>query len=102
MGYGGMGNMAGQTSGQEMKSAETVAQNVRTIGSQTFFFRNKQWVDSSVTPTQEKNLKKIKQFSDEYFQLIKDHGRSVAQYLVFDEAVLLNVDGQAYLIEPVK
>lgn len=98
-GMGG-GMMGGMVEGKKMASAETVAQKVRTIGSQTFFFRKNQWVDTSVTPDQKKNLKRIKQFSDEYFQLVKDHGRSVSQYLIFDEAVLLNLKGQAYLIEP--
>ena len=43
---------------------------------------------------------RVKQFSDEYFALARRHGRSLAQYLVFDEPVLLNLDRQAYLIEP--
>jgi Ca-activated chloride channel family protein len=98
----GMGGMGGMSSDGKKQSAASIAQKVQTIGSQTFFYRNNQWVDTSVTAEQEKNVKKIKQFSDEYFKLIKDNGRSVAQYLVFDEAVLLNVNGQAYLIEPVE
>ena len=42
----------------------------------------------------------MKQFSNEYFQLARKHANDVAQYLVFDEPVVLNLDGQAYLIEP--
>ena len=109
-GMGGMGGMGGAMPGGGMmgpmsepepdQQAQDVTQKVRTIGSQTFFFRNNQWVDSSVTPDQEKKLKRVKQFSDEYFRLIKEYGKKISQYLVFDEAVLVNVDGQAYLIEP--
>ena len=28
------------------------------------------------------------------------YGRTMSQYMAFDEPVLLNLDGQAYLIEP--
>ena len=70
------------------------------IGNRTFFRRNGQWVDSQVTKEQEANARRVKQFSDEYFELARTHGRRLSQYLVFDEPVLLNLDNQAYLIEP--
>jgi len=74
--------------------------NVRNIGNRTFFRQGNQWVDSQVTAEQEAKAKRIKQFSDEYFALAAKHGRTLAQYLVFDEPVLINVGDQAYLIEP--
>ena len=83
--------------GREAKSAE---QNMRNIGNRTFFRRNGQWVDSQVTKSQEANARRIKQFSDEYFQLAQTQGRRLSQYMVFDEPVLLTLDNQAYLIEP--
>ncbi len=49
---------------------------------------------------QEANAKRIKQFSDEYFELARRYGRTLSQYMVFDEPVLLNLENQAYLIEP--
>jgi hypothetical protein len=83
--------------GREAQSAE---QNMRNIGNRTFFRRNGQWVDSQVTKAQEANARRIKQFSDEYFELAQTQGRRLSQYLVFDEPVLLTLDNQAYLIEP--
>jgi Ca-activated chloride channel family protein len=76
------------------------AQNVRNVGNRTFYQRNGQWIDSQVTKNQQENAKRIKQFSDEYFELARKNGKTISQYLVFDEPVLLNLDDQAYLIEP--
>lgn len=82
---------------REMLQAQ---QNVRQIGSRAFYRRANQWVDSTLTKEQEAKPIRIKQFSPEYFGLARRHGRSLAQYLVFDEPVMLNLAGQAYLIEP--
>ncbi len=82
---------------RETKSAE---QNVRNIGNRTFFQRKGQWVDSQVTKEQEVGARRVKQFSDEYFELARTQGRRLSQYMVFDEPVLLTLDNQAYLIEP--
>jgi len=82
------------------REAQSTAQNVRNIGNRTFFQRKGQWVDSQVTKEQEANARRVKQFSDEYFELARTQGRRLSQYLVFDEPVLLNLDNQAYLIEP--
>lgn len=56
------------------------------------------WVDSSITETQEKEQKPIviKQFSDEYFALVAENGQALSQYLVFDEPIELNFNGQLY------
>ena len=76
-------------------------QNVRQIGSRAFYRRaNNQWVDSTLAKEQEAKPIRVKQFSREYFELARRHGRSLAQYLVFDEPVMLNLEGQAYLFEP--
>lgn len=95
---GGMGG--GDFGGQVVREAEKARQTIRNIGNRTFYQRKGQWVDSQVTDKQEASAKRIKQFSDEYFALARRHGRAMSQYLVFDEPVLLNLDNQAYLIEP--
>jgi Ca-activated chloride channel family protein len=77
----------------------TVAGN-RNLGDKSFFYRENRWVDSTVTEEQMRNARRLKQFSDEYFQLAAKHGRRLSQYLVADEPVLLNLDGEALLIEP--
>ena len=75
-------------------------QTVRNVGAKSFYRRGKRWVDADVTESQEKNAIRVKQFSDEYFKLAEQQGGKLSQYLVFDEALLVNFDGQAYLIEP--
>jgi Ca-activated chloride channel homolog len=86
--------------GKAEAEAKTAEQNVRNIGNRTFFRRNNQWVDSQVTKAQAANARRVKQYSDEYFELARTQGRRLSQYLVFDEPVLLNLDSQTYLIEP--
>ncbi|HVW38828.1 MAG TPA: VWA domain-containing protein, partial [Pirellulales bacterium] len=75
-------------------------QTVRNVGAKSFYRRGKRWVDADVTEAQEKKAIRVKQFSDEYFKLAEQQGGKLSQYLVFDEALLVNFDGQAYLIEP--
>ncbi len=82
---------------REMLQAQ---QNVRQIGNRAFYRRANQWVDSTLTKEQQSKPIRVKQFSREYFELARRHGRSLAQYLVFDEPVMVNLDDQAYLIEP--
>ncbi len=77
-----------------------VSRNMQNIGNRTFFRREGQWVDSQVTKEQESTARRIKQFSDEYFELAGAQGRRLSQYMVFDEPVLLKLDNQTYLIEP--
>jgi len=89
---------------QELAEAEgelgAAVQTVRNIGNRAFYRRDGRWVDSTVTEEQEKTPIRIKQFSDEYFELARQHGRDLSQYMVFDEPVLVNLEEQAYLIEP--
>ena len=86
--------------GEIQEEADKAQESVRNIGNRTFYRRQNQWVDSQVTPTQQQNARKVKQFSKEYFDLANRYGRTMSQYLAMDEAVMLNLDGQAYLIEP--
>ena len=93
--------LGGGVGADEAKKSEPAADAaVRSIGTKSFYRRGQRWVDSTVTEAQEKQLKRIKQFSDEYFQLAEQQGGKLSQYLVFDEELLVNLDGQAYLIEP--
>jgi hypothetical protein len=91
-------------SGAEEKSkkqdARELAGNVRNIADRAFYLRKGQWVDATLTESQKEKPIEVKQFSDEYFDLIEEGGREVAQYLVFDEPVLLRIEDQAYLVKP--
>ena len=85
---------------QASQEKQNMNQNVRNIQNRTFFFKENQWVDSSLTEEQQKaKPQKIRQFSDEYFALIKANA-DIAPFMTFDEAVLLNVNGKPVLIEP--
>lgn len=100
-GRGGAGDDRAYKLAEESKrEADAVVQNVRQLGNRTFYRRDKQWIDSRITPEQENQARRVKQFSDEYFELARRHGRALAQYLAFDEPVLLAVGNEAYLIEP--
>jgi Ca-activated chloride channel homolog len=87
-------------SGEVAKELNSVQTNMRNVGNRTFYQRKGRWMDSQLTEAQEKNAQKIKQFSDEYFKLARDNGRELAQYLVFEEPVMIVFNNQAYLIEP--
>jgi Ca-activated chloride channel family protein len=102
-GGGGYGAAAGKPAAatlaiteEELAERSKAIQNVRYVGSKSFFRRGDHWVDSSVNEKNEKKAKKIKRFSDEYFDLIDKHGKDVAKYLAFDEPVMLVLDGQVY------
>jgi hypothetical protein len=96
-GFGGGGSGYAAEAADEMAGA---AETVRQIGNRTFYRRANRWVDATVTKKQEADTVRVKQFSDEYFALARRFGKKMSQYMVFDEPVLVNLDGQAYLIEP--
>lgn len=79
---------------------DVVVETVRNIGNKAFYRKNQQWIDSTITEEMQHNAKRIVQFSDEYFSLAARHGKRLSQYLVFDEPVFVNLDGECYLIEP--
>jgi Ca-activated chloride channel family protein len=81
-------------------SLEQAAESVRQVGTKSFYRRGKRWVDSSATEEHDKKARSVKQFSDEYFKLADRYGRKLSQYLVFDEPMLVVLDGEAYAIEP--
>jgi hypothetical protein len=73
---------------------------VRNIGQKTFFRRDNRWKDSTITPEQEQQATRVRQFSREYFDLAAAHGGELSKYLAFREPVLLNLDGKIYQIDP--
>lgn len=75
-------------------------ETVRNIGQKTFFRKNKQWQESTISAEQAQQAKRIVQFSDAYFELAASHGGTLAKYLAFEEPVLVNLAGTVYLIAP--
>ncbi len=87
---------APEAAGELQKAGETI----RNVGNRAFYRRNGQWIDSTLKEDQQQKAIRVKQFSREYFDLAKRFGKRLTQYLVFDEPAIINVDSQAYLIEP--
>lgn len=75
---------------------EVIVTTVKNVGRKTFFQRGGRWVDSSITPEQEKKIKEIKRYSKEYFDLVAKHGRDSAKYLAVEGKVTVVLGGQAY------
>lgn len=93
---------AGMIVAQEANGDLRVIDTVRNVGQKTFFRKQNQWSDSTVTPEQAKQAISIEQFSDAYFELAASHGGVLARYLVFDEPLLVNLAGKTYQIVPPK
>jgi len=108
-GAGGFGAPAYRAPAKKEGRANTLAdekalakQNVRQIGNRTFYQQRGQWVDSQVKKEQEAKAIEVEQFKPEYFALVKKYGKKLTPYLIFDEPVLINLEGQAYLVVPPK
>ena len=59
----------GNVSVADTDGNERELESVRNVGQKTFFRRDKQWRDSSVTPEQQSKAIRVTQFSPEYFEL---------------------------------
>lgn len=75
-------------------------QALKQVGQKAFFKKGATWQDSTVTDEQAKKAVHIMQFSREYFDLASSHGGKMAQYLAFEEPVLVNLGSQTYQIDP--
>jgi Ca-activated chloride channel family protein len=73
---------------------------MQQVGQKVFFKKDQVWQDSSVTAEQARHAIHVEQFSREYFDLAAAHGGAMAQYLAFDEPVLVNLGSQTYQIDP--
>ena len=103
-GLGGQGVLGRQLNGavafeQRLGEGKDTADNVRQVGSKTFYHKENRWIDSEVTPEQEAKATVIEQFSDAYFNLAKGQSAERNQYLGFEEPVTVNLGGTVYRIE---
>ncbi|MDR1484898.1 MAG: VWA domain-containing protein [Planctomycetaceae bacterium] len=75
---------------------------VQNVNNRAFFQKAGIWVDSTLTESQMKpeNIITVKQFSSEYFTLIAKYKTELAPYLTLGGSQIVNVNGQAYKIEP--
>jgi Ca-activated chloride channel family protein len=76
------------------------AKALRQVGQKAFFKKDRVWQDSTVTAEQAKTAIHVVQFSPKYFDLAASHGGTMAQYLAFDEPMLVNIGAQTYQIDP--
>lgn len=95
IGGGGLG------AGLSVKEQEKLV-NVRQVGTKTFFRKENRWVDTEVKPDDEAKAETIEQFSDKFFELARSQSAAQNQYLTFDEAITVNLDGKVYRIDPSK
>ena len=79
---------------------DSLSSTVVQVGQKSFFRKKGIWQDSSVKEEDEKKATLIVQFSKEYFDLAASHGGKLAKYLVFDEPVVMNLEGNTYRIVP--
>lgn len=90
-----LGGYSARPEPNDAASGATAA-NVLRIGQKTFFWKNDRWEDSELTEAQLKNVRKIKRYSSEYFDLIDRFGKRIAKYLAIDETAIVVIDGKAY------
>jgi len=78
---------------------EQSAPRLKQIGSKTFYKRGDRYVDSDATKEQIDDAIEIVQFSDEYFELLKELDEDSKAYLAEDSEVLVVIKGKAYVIK---
>lgn len=111
---GGMGAMGGGVAGAAMpggvpsgfgaggkdKARPVTRNKVLQIGAKTFYWHNNRWEDSVLTEKQIASMQKIESFSDAYFKLVNQQGRSAAKYLAVDQPLVVVLNGTAYSFTP--
>jgi Ca-activated chloride channel family protein len=96
-----MGRTKGHAAFSQNAAGELeVLETVRNVGQKTYFYKDQRWQDSTVTPEQAKNARRVVQFSREYFDLAASHGGTLAKYIAFDEPLLVNLGTVTYQIDP--
>ena len=75
------------------------AANVRQVGTKTFFRKDDRWVDSAVTPADEAKAIPLAQFGEDFFKLARSQSAELNQYLTFDDAVTVNLEGKTYRVD---
>ncbi len=93
---------SGQPVGLKPGQARSVADNVRNVGTKTFYRKADRWVNSEVKPEEDAKAIVLEQFSDEFFKLAREQSAEQNQYLTFEEPVTVALAGRVYRIDPPK
>ena len=101
-GYGHSGAAPAQVAQSKMQaeSGPSLEGKVRQIGAKTFYWKNKRWVDSSVTPDEDAKATVVTQLTDTYFRLARTQKAEYNQYLSQSEPVTVKLDGTVYHVDP--
>ncbi len=92
--YAGGGGLSTYASAD---SDEVIAvDSVQTIGNRAFYRDGARWVESQVTKEQQAKVIEVERYSDQYFELVRKHGKPLTACLVMDEPVVLELAGQVY------
>ncbi len=91
---GGMQSFLAEGEGQSSQS------KLRQVGSKTFYFKQNRWVDSTVQPDEDAKARRIRQFSDDFFNLARSQSAELNQYLTFTDPVTIKLAGTVYRIDP--
>ncbi len=84
--------------------AEGRARNVETVqkvGTRAFYRRGDLWIDAGLLDADPSDAREVTQLSDDYFALARRLPAESAVYLTFEEDVLVELDGEVYLIRAV-
>jgi Ca-activated chloride channel family protein len=81
-------------------TSPSLAHKVRQIGTKTFYWKNKRWVDASIEPAEHDRATVVIQLTDAYFQLARTQKPEYNQYLSQTEPLTVKLDGQVYQVEP--
>jgi hypothetical protein len=84
---------------KDTEGKEKVAETVRQVGSKTFYYRDRGWIDSTVGPEEASKAVVLKQFSDDYFTLARSQSAEQNQYLTFAERVTVKLGNTVYRID---
>jgi hypothetical protein len=86
----------------QLNEESEIIDRVKQIGSKTFFLRDGRYVDADATKEQIDGAIEIEQFTDKYFDLLKDLDEDSKVYFAEQTQVLVVLKDKAYLILPPK
>lgn len=85
---------------EDERGEQQLTQTVFNVGLKTFYRKQNRWLDSTVTPEQEKQATRLVQYSDEHFEVMRQLPATMNQYFTLDGEVVVNLNGQTYQVVP--
>ena len=85
-------------SSTDVDGNEIAITTMKNIGDKTFFLKDGKWIESTLDEEAQKNVVKIKAFSDDYFNLAKTNNADFIQYLGVGDNVVFKMNGKNYEI----